>query len=63
MQKSIFIILLLLIVNCINTFASLKASQIDPSSALYDFSLIASMILSILLLLLGYRKTANMLGR
>lgn len=63
MQKRIFIVLLLLIVNCVNAFAGLKASQINPAPALLDLALVASMVLSILLLLLGYRKSANMLGK
>lgn len=62
MQKFI-LIFSLLIVNCVNTFASLKASQINAVSALSDISLVASMVLSILLLLFGYRKTAQMLGK
>ncbi len=57
-------IILLILVFLNNAFcAALNASDIDPTNTLIALGLLALMVLSILLSLLGYRKALNILGR
>ena len=60
-MKSIILIISLFLSNAFS--ATLNASDIDPTNFYFAMGLLASMVLSIILLLLGYRKTINLLGK
>ncbi len=60
-MKSIILFIFIFINNAF--CAPLYASMIDPTELYYVIGLLASMVLTVLLSLLGYRKVLNILGK
>lgn len=57
-------IILLILVFLNNAFAvALQASMINPANTINYLALLALMVLTIILALVGYRKALNILGR
>ena len=60
---SFFTKVLFFLVIFFSDLTALVASDIDASNALIDISLVVSMAVSILMLLMGYKKTMSILGK
>jgi hypothetical protein len=60
-MKSIFLFIFVFLNNAF--CAVLNASDIDPTNTFQMLGFLALMVLSIILLLLAYRKAINILGR